>query len=403
MRPTSIDLMADGPRILTLAWSDALDESSLSGMPWNMRQALGRAGCAVEVAEIGALGTVSPPRVVAARAGILRYVRDGVRGCYESLLPGRVRNALEKKAVEAARCADEAILRSSPDIVFGPCMSRPIGFMETSTPILYASDATATLLLKTYDVYRTRGSGWRRACLDFETAALGRADRIAVSSDFTRRSAIEDHHADPTRVSVVPMGANVEIAQGTRVEIPADSPTIGDLRLLLVAADPERKQLDLCIEIIDELRARGWNAKLHYIGPERPVCGHEAVDWAGALRLGDPEDRARHQELLRTCHLAILPSRAEMFGISPIESAGFGRPAVVSDVGGLPTVVKDGVTGRVVPVDSPSAIWCDAIEAMVSRSGRYAEFSRHAFDRCTAELNWDAWGRTVRGLAEELV
>ena len=372
-------------------------------MPWNMRQALGRAGCVIEVAEIGLLGAGSPSGVAIGRSRVLRNLRDGVRGVYENLLPIRVRNALEKKAVDAARRADEAILRSSPDIVFGPCMSWPIGFMETSTPILYASDATATLLLETYEVHQARGSGWRRACLDFETAALGRADRIAVSSVWTRRSAIEDHGVDPAKISVVPMGANVEIAEGERIEIPAGSPTTGDLRLLLVAADPERKQLHLCIEIIDELRARGWNAKLHYIGPERPACGHEAVEWAGALRLGDPEDRARHRELLRACHLAILPSRAEMFGISPIESAGFGRPAVVSDVGGLPTVVKDGVTGRVVPVESPSAIWCDAIEAMVSRSGRYAEFSRHAFDRCAGELNWDAWGRTVRGLAEELV
>ena len=92
-----------------------------------------------------------------------------------------------------------------------------------------------------------------------------------------------------------------------------------------------------------------------------------------------------------------------MFGISPIESAGFGRPAVVSDVGGLPTVVKDGVTGRVVPVERPPAVWCDAIEAMISRPDRYADFSQRAFDRCVDELNWDAWGRTVRSLAEELV
>ena len=94
--------MADGPRILTLAWADALDESSLSGMPWNMRQALTRVGCDVEVAEIGLLGTASPSRAAIGRSGVLRDLRDGLRGVYESLLPIRVRNALEKKAVDAA-------------------------------------------------------------------------------------------------------------------------------------------------------------------------------------------------------------------------------------------------------------------------------------------------------------
>ncbi len=92
-----------------------------------------------------------------------------------------------------------------------------------------------------------------------------------------------------------------------------------------------------------------------------------------------------------------------MFGIAPVESAGFGRPAVVSNAGGLPTVVKDGLTGRVLPVDSPVSAWCDAIEAMVSRPDRYVEFSHAAYARFRKELNWDAWGRSVRTLAEQLV
>ena len=92
-----------------------------------------------------------------------------------------------------------------------------------------------------------------------------------------------------------------------------------------------------------------------------------------------------------------------MFGIAPVESSVFGRPSVVSDVGGLPTVVKDGVTGRVVPGNGSKEIWSDAIEAMVSRPERYAEFSKCAHQRHQEELNWDAWGRSVRGLIEEVV
>ena len=92
-----------------------------------------------------------------------------------------------------------------------------------------------------------------------------------------------------------------------------------------------------------------------------------------------------------------------MFGIAPVESAAFGRPSVVSDVGGLPTVVQDGVTGRVVPTQGSEVIWSDAIEAMVSRPDRYAEFSGSAHRRHEKELNWDAWGRSVRGLIEEVI
>ena len=236
--------------------------------------------------------------------------------------------------------------------------------------------------------------------VEFESRSFARADRIALASEPVARSAVEGHRADPSRVSVVPLGANIEA-----VDHPVEGgpPSPSDLRLLLSAADPERKQLDLCVEIVAELRARGWSATLHYIGPERDACRRPEVEWAGRLELGDSGDAAIHRELLRSCHLAILPSLAEMYGIAPIESAAFGRPAVVSDVGGLPTVVRDGETGRVVPVDTPVAGWADAVEAICARPDRYAAFSRAAQVRQASVLNWDAWGRTVRGLIEQVV
>ena len=398
--------MTDGPRILVLGWEDALDESSLSGMPWNMREALARAGCSVDVVSVGILNKRAVPGIpwrAVRGSSLLRGIRVGIQGVYEDLRPSHVMRVMEKNAVETAKQADEAVRRCSPDVVFGPCMSRPIGFMETGTPIVYASDATATLLLDSYDTYRRRGSGWRDASLAFETAALARADRIVMASERTRRSAIEDHQADPDRVSVVPMGANVSIPEDQVVRIPADPPTEDDLKLLLVAADPERKRLGLCIKVARELRSRGWHATLNYVGPHRSTCSDEVVQWAGQLSLGNPEDRKIHHRLLRDSHVGILPSRAEMFGIAPVESAAFGRPSVVSDVGGLPTVVKDGVTGRLVPNGSPEKIWCDAIEAMICKPDRYAEFSRNAYRRHEEELNWSAWGQTVRGLIEQVL
>ena len=118
---------------------------------------------------------------------------------------------------------------------------------------------------------------------------------------------------------------------------------------------------------------------------------------------GEASDRDRHRDILRRAHLAILPSVSEMYGIAPIESAAFGRPAVVSAVGGLTTVVEDGVTGRCLPVDTPVSGWADAIESMVAPPERYRACSAAAFHRYQKELNWNAWGSRVKALVEELV
>ena len=397
--------MCEGPRVLALGWGDALGEEALSGMPWNMREGLRRAGCRITLVSIGNLRNPRMSNVggLTRRFGPLRRCRTGLQGLYGKTFGSRVRRNMERDAIEAARVADRAVDEHAPDVVFGPCMSRPIGYMQTQRPIVYASDATASLLVKNYEGYRKKGSAWRHAAIGFETAALARADRIAVASERVRQSAIEDHDASPHRVFVVPMGSNFSIPEGEIVDVPAEPPSTDDLRLLLVAADPERKRLNLCVGVVRELQRRGWNARLNYVGPFRRICKDRLVEWSGQLRLGDPGDRKTHIRLLRESHVGILPSKAEMFGIAPIESAAFGRPSVVSDAGGLPTVVTDGVTGRVVSGDSSEDVWCDAIEAMIHRPERYAEFSRCAHDRHETELNWDAWGQRVRGLIDQVV
>lgn len=49
--------------------------------------------------------------------------------------------------------------------------------------------------------------------------------------------------------------------------------------------------------------------------------------------------------------LVVVPSRREGFGLVAAEAAAAGRAVVASAVGGLPSIVRDGVTGALVPPD----------------------------------------------------
>lgn len=392
------------PKVLVLGWEDESDEGSLSGMPWNMRQSVAKAGCEVLFGSIGTLRR--GPAVFRSQGGHspwMRRLKRRGRAALEQVLPSLTLRGIQRLAKTAAQVADEVVRTHEPDVVLAPCMSWPVGFMKTTKPIVYASDATAALICRTYPSFEERGRAWKDAIFEFESATLARADRTVVASGATRRSAIEEHGADPDRVLVVPMGANIQRPDDQQIDIPASPADPSDLRLLLVAADPERKRLQLSLSVIRELRSRGWNATLHYVGPERASVREAEVVWEGELRLGDSADRETHRRLLRECHLSFMPSTAEMFGIAPIESASFGRPGVVSDVGGLPTVVLDGQTGRVVPVDAPVPAWADAVLDLVGTRDRYAAASISAHRRSHEVLNWDRWGQTVRALMETLV
>ena len=122
------------------------------------------------------------------------------------------------------------------------------------------------------------------------------------------------------------------------------------------------------------------SARLTLVGRETERSRESAVvDHMGWLRLSDAGDRRKHQDVLASSHLMILPSTGEGAAISPAEAAHFGRPSIVSDVVGLPTVVKHGKTGIVMPLATSTVTdYVDAIERLVEDPTEYRRLSAGA-------------------------
>lgn len=94
---------------------------------------------------------------------------------------------------------------------------------------------------------------------------------------------------------------------------------------------------------------------------------------------GWPHDAV--MEAWRRSALAVVPSIcAEAFGIVLIEAMQAGRPAVVSQVGGLPDVVADGETGILAPPGNVAALRA-GIARLVNDPALRAEMGRAARER----------------------
>ena len=72
-------------------------------------------------------------------------------------------------------------------------------------------------------------------------------------------------------------------------------------------------------------------------------------------------DLARH---FKASDLYIHPVRAEAQGLSLMEALATGLPAIASDVGGVPDVVRDGQTGILVPPGDPRALGAAILELL---------------------------------------
>jgi glycosyltransferase involved in cell wall biosynthesis len=79
---------------------------------------------------------------------------------------------------------------------------------------------------------------------------------------------------------------------------------------------------------------------------------------------GLPHNRVA--QFLESAVLFVLASRKEAFGIVLLEAGAFGLPVVATRVGGIPEVITDGETGRLVPPDDPEALRAAIIDLLRS-------------------------------------
>ena len=376
-------------------WLGEIRPEALSGMPWAMARALKNRGAEIVPIEVGENAREHACLRILKRLSFVRRFKTSVLNGWDSINSSRLHHSMLADARGISNELSSGVARFRPDVVFGSCMSHAFSFVESDVPILYFSDATAALINKTYFNFAAKGNGYHRGTEEIETRALSRVDLAAFASDASLQSSWKDHGRSLDRSVLIPMGANVQCSPNETIELPASPPDRGDLRLLLVASCPKRKRLMASADLVLEMRRRGWNAVLEYIGPSHAACRQSHVSWSGKLQLSNPKDAVRHRSLLRESHFSLLLSEGEMFGISPIESASYGRPAMVTGTGGLPTVVQDGKTGRIVSNSGSIEEWADALEEIVNQPELYRSMSLACHQRYLTRLNWNAWGGDI--------
>jgi glycosyltransferase involved in cell wall biosynthesis len=138
------------------------------------------------------------------------------------------------------------------------------------------------------------------------------------------------------------------------------------------------KGQDTAIRALARLREADLDAHLMLVGSV--VFGGKAVrhDNHGFLadlkalaeQLGAIEavhflgQRSDIPEIVRDLDLTMLPSWEEPFGLATVESLAMGTPPLVGSIGAGPELVRDGVTGRVLPPKEPE-LWAAAARELL--------------------------------------
>ncbi len=241
-------------------------------------------------------------------------------------------------------------------------------------------DAAAGILHKPW----TRRLWYPAVRLSQVAGAARLADRLIVLNDADADFAAERGWKARGEVDVVPHG----VSERLLADVPPSDAGRGE-GLLFVGAWTEMKGTPYLTRAMGMLAAEGAAPTLTVLGPgiaEEDVVAsfpEEARPHVRVLpKVGEDEVVRR----LRAHDLLVHPSTYEGFGMALLEAMGQRLPVVATPQGAAATLVRDGVTGLLVP-PRDSATLAAAIRRAMGDAGLRRRLADAAFD-VAREMTW---------------
>lgn len=369
-------------RIAYVAFYDPNDITRWSGTGYHMHKSMSEAGAEVHL--IGPLKDQHNP------VNIAKYLwNTKLRGLNDH--PHRDAGFLR----HYARQVERRLRDLDVDVVVGPG-GLPLCYLETDLPIVVWTDCTFASLLNYYEAFKNMSARSVRDGHAADQALFDRCYRAMFSCQWAADSAVNDYGYDPARCEIVSLGANVPFE---RDEPQARELVAGrsgeELRLLFLGVQWVRKGGDFAIEVGQALADRGLPVKLKLVGASPPE-GRDVPQWAevvGFIKKSTPEGLRRVGQLLDEAHFMVLPTLADCTPIVFNEASSAALPVMTTRTGGVPSVVHDGVNGRLFDLDAPASDWADEIERLWRDQAAYEALAMSAWRDYTERLNWSAAGR----------
>ena len=187
-----------------------------------------------------------------------------------------------------------------------------------------------------------------------------RAAHVFAFSQPTRASLVDDYGVPADRVTVVGAGANVDPLPVPPTTLDAGAPVV-----LFIGNDFVRKGGDLLLAAFRLVRERVPEARLLLVGTSYAIPQEGLPD--GAEVLGRIDDRDRMSELFAQATVLAVPSVFDPYPLVVLEAMAHAVPVVATRECGIPEMVEDGETGRLVDLGPDTvAQLADALVALLA-------------------------------------
>ena len=234
-----------------------------------------------------------------------------------------------------------------------------------------------------------------------EKKALKNSDYLVLTSEWTKNSVLHDYSISGEKISLAPMGANINNAPPVDSVIAREKGNI--CKLIFIGMEWDRKGGQIAVETVNELNRMGINAHMTMIGCKVPEeFQNENLTIIEYIDKSKEKDKELFLNLLYESHFLLLPTRAECFGIVFCEASAYAIPSIATDTGGIDAAIKNGDNGYRLPLSAGALEYADTIaEIYNDYEGKYKPLSISSRKRYDEICNWDNWAEIVRSVVDE--
>ena len=218
------------------------------------------------------------------------------------------------------------------------------------------------------------------------------------ASDWAANSVVNDYGFPKERTFVLEYGPAIDTRDLVQIE-PYKS---GAFNILFSGVEWERKNGDIAIKTVQLLREKGIDAHVYIAGIRNlpDYCKElDYVHYVGFLNKNTKNGYQQYLNLFHTCHIMLVPTKAECAGVVFCEASAFGMPSYTYKTGGIPNYVIDGVNGRTIELTTGADKFAQIIYDDITHH-KMEELSEGALRMSKEKLSWEAWSKKFRTIIE---
>ncbi|MDJ0647628.1 MAG: glycosyltransferase family 4 protein [Xenococcaceae cyanobacterium MO_188.B19] len=285
---------------------------------------------------------------------------------------------------------EKLINLDSIDFIFSQS-TIPIAELKSDIPMVFWTDATFAGMIGFYPEFNNLCRETIKHGNQLEKKALEKAKFAIYSSDWAAETAIKYYQIEPSKIKVIPFGANVNDYKTLE--------TIKDIvnarprnicKLLFLGVDWQRKGGEIALKVTEKLNKIGLISELTVVGcnPFSDIKQPKFVKCEGFISKSSKTGREKINNLLAESHFLILPCDAECYGLVFCEANAFGVPVLATKVGGIPTIIKNGKNGNLFEKQETISSYVSYISNLFHRYAEYKKLALSSFHEFETRLNW---------------